>query len=68
MLTERLFGAWMQAPKAPAPAAASKPVGGSLYEKLLAKEIREDRSRLLQALRFFVTRGFFSGTAAQQRE
>ena len=46
---------------AAAPAAPARRLGeGSLYEKLLAKEIREDRSRLLQALRFIVSRGFFA--------
>ena len=53
--------------EAPKPASPAKPPlpatsagGSSLYERLLAKDIREDRSRLLQAIRFFVSRGFFA--------
>ena len=44
----------------PAAAVSAKAAGGSsLYEKLLTKEIRGDRSRLLQAMRFFVKNQFF---------
>ena len=47
-----------------AAAAPAAPRAPSLYEKLLAREIREDRSRLCQALRFFVQRDFFATAAA----
>lgn len=46
-------------------APSSQPHKPSLYEKLLAKDIREDRSRLLQALRFFVQQNFFIAAAAK---
>ncbi|KAL4525968.1 hypothetical protein Ndes2437B_g07243 [Nannochloris sp. 'desiccata'] len=40
----------------------------SLLEKLLAKEIRQDMSYILQAFRFFVMNNFFEGQGDQQQE
>jgi len=53
-----------QQQRRPASLAQAKP---SLLEKLLAKEIRQDMSYILQAFRFFVMNNFFEGQGSQQQ-